>query len=88
MAEESTKKTPNQNPLFSSNKRYPGTFNVTMGLAFTGSSEKTAHNTPHAALFIWKAEGGKRIMGLWGLNYTSLMFILTFVLALGCRKDI
>lgn len=56
---------------------------MTTGLAFTGSSEKTAHNTPHDALFIWKAEGGKGIKGLWESNYSSLMFILTFVLALG-----
>jgi len=50
--------------LFSSNKRYPGTFSVTMGLAFTGSSEKNAQNAPHEVLFIWKAEGGKGIKGL------------------------
>lgn len=74
--------------LFSSNKRYPGTFNVTMGPAFTASSDKTAHNTPHDALFICKAEGGKGIKGLWGSNYTSLMFIAAFVLALGHRRDI
>lgn len=73
--------------LFSSNKKYPGTFHVTMGLAFTGSSEKPADNTLHDALFIWKAEGGKGIKGLWGSNYTSLTFIITFVLTLGCRKD-
>lgn len=83
MAEESTEKS-----LFSSNKRHPGTFNVTMGLAFTGSSEKTADNTPCDTLLVKKAEGGKGIVGLWGSNYNSLMFILTFVLALGCRKDI
>lgn len=84
MAKESTHK---KKSLFSSNKKYPGTFHVTMGLAFTGSSEKPADNALHDALFIWKAEGGKGIKGLWGSNYTSLTFIITFVLTLGCRKD-
>lgn len=37
---------------------------MTTGPAFTGSSEKTAHNIPRGALFMWKAEEGKGIKGL------------------------